>query len=142
MEIIHQPERDLTVFIAKGNPHLSEILQAYREVKDGPGLTKHTIWDGREASFSHFKEHDLMMLDQLIALIQNQSPLRVGGRSALLFGTPKDAGLFWDFAKLNYRVPQRRKVVLTQEEALAWVERGVAPYHGVQSLLGAQSLRI
>lgn len=127
LEIIHQPERELTVFILKGNPSVTEILRCYRDAKENRGLTKHTLWDGREASFAHLKEYDLLMLDHFIALIQNQCPQRVGGRSALLFGDPTDAGLFRDFAKLNYRVPQRRRVVLSLEEALAWVEKGVVP---------------
>lgn len=130
LEIIRQPKRDLTIFVAKGNPAVAEILRSYRDVKEGCGLTKHTVWDGREASFAHLKQHDLLMLDHFIALIQNHCPHRVGGRSALLFGNPKDAGLFWGFAKLNYRVPQRRQVVLTLEEAQDWAEQGIAPHNG------------
>ncbi|MCF8042060.1 MAG: hypothetical protein K9K65_08895 [Desulfarculaceae bacterium] len=127
MEIIHQPERELTIFIAKGNPSVPEILRSYRNAKESRGLTKHTLWDGREASFAHFKTHDLLMLDHFIALIQNQCPQRIGGRSSLLFGDPEDAGLFWDFAKLNYRVPQRRQVVLSLDAAMAWTVKGIVP---------------
>jgi len=127
LDIIHQPERDLTTFVAKGEPSVAEILQTYREVKEKFGLTKHTIWDGRQASFAHFGRHELAMLDHFLALIQNNCPQRAGGRSALLFGNSRDAGLFRDFAKLNYRLPQRRQVVLTLEAALAWTEKGIAP---------------
>ena len=127
LDIIHQPERDLTIFMAKGYPSVPDILRAYREAKESYGLTKHTLWDGREASFAHLKEYDLLMLDHFIALIQNQCSQRVGGRSALLFGDPTDAGLFRDFAKLNYRLPQRRQVVLSLEAALAWTEKGILP---------------
>ncbi|MBU1154270.1 MAG: hypothetical protein KKC30_01700 [Proteobacteria bacterium] len=127
LDIIHQPERDLTTFVAKGYPSVAEILRTYREVKENYGLTKHSLWDGREASFTHFARHDLAMLDHFLALIQNNCAQRVGGRSALLFGNTRDAGLFWDFAKLNYRLPQRRQVVLSLEAALAWAEKGIAP---------------
>ena len=127
LDIIHQPERELTIFVAKDNPSVPEILRSYRDAKEKYGLTKHTLWDAREASFAHFKKHELFMLEHFIALIQNHCPQRVGGRSALLFGGPRDAGLFRDFAKLNYRVPQRRQVVLSLEEALAWAEKGIVP---------------
>lgn len=127
LEIIHQPERDLTIFVARGNPSVAELLRSYRDAKESCGFTKHTIWDGRQASFAHLKKHDLLMLDHFIALIQNHCPHRVGGRSSLLFDDSKDAGLFWDFAKLNYRVPQRRQVVMSMQDALAWVHDGVTP---------------
>lgn len=127
LDIIHQPERDLTTFVAKGDLSVADILRAYREAKETYGLTKHTLWDGRDASFAHFERHDLAMLDHFLALIQNNCPQRIGGRSALLTGNSQDAGLLWDFAKLNYRLPQRRQVVLSLEAALAWTEMGIAP---------------
>lgn len=127
LEIIHQPERDLTLFVARGVPSVADLLGAYRRAKDSFGLTKHTLWDGRRASFAHLQKHDLLMLEHFIALIQNHCPSRKGGRSALLFGDARDAGLFWEFAKLNYRVPQRRQVVLGLDQAWAWIEEGIAP---------------
>lgn len=127
LDIIHQPEREMTTFVVKGDPSVADILRAYREAKESYGLTKHTIWDGRDAFFAHFERHDLAMLDHFLVLIQNHCSQRVGGRSALLTGNPQDAWLLWDFAKLNYRLPQRRQVVLSMEAALAWTEKGILP---------------
>lgn len=127
METHHYPEQDLTIFVLSGAPSAADILHAYREVKEGPGLTKHTIWDGRAASFSHFSAYDVQLLDQLIALIQGGGSSRIGGWSALLAGDVKDASIFTGFAELNYRVPQRRKIVYSTEEAFAWVGQGCPP---------------
>ncbi|MCB2192219.1 MAG: hypothetical protein KQI62_11675 [Deltaproteobacteria bacterium] len=135
LDVIHQPERDLTLFTLWGTPSVAEILHAYRDAKESHGLTKHTIWDSRRASVSHLTEHDLSMLNYFIALIQNQDPERVGGRSALLFSGVGDAVRFWNYAKLNYRVPQRLQVVLSMEDALAWVEQGVVPQKDIRSLV-------
>ena len=70
LEVIYQPERDLTTFLVNGEPSMAEILRTYREVKESYGLTKHSLWDGRDASLSHFQKHDLEMLDHFLALIQ------------------------------------------------------------------------
>lgn len=88
---------------------------------------RQTLWGACRAFFAHQKKHDILMLDHFIALIQNHCPHRAGGRSSLLFDDSMDAGLFWDFAKLNYRVPQRRQVVMGMQDALAWVHDGVTP---------------
>jgi len=124
IETHHYPEQDLTIFVLSGAPSAADILHAYREVKEGPGLTKHTIWDGRAAYFSHFSARDVQLLDQLIALIQNGRSSRSGGRSALLAGDVKDASVFRGLEKVNCLVPQRRKIVYSIEDALAWVDRG------------------
>ena len=44
-----------------------------------------------------------------------------------MFDNTRDAGMFWDFARFNYRLPQRRQVALNLEAALAWVENGIVP---------------
>ncbi len=142
LEIVCKPERDLTIFIVKGQPTVAEILEAYREAKDRFGLTKHTIWDGREASLTHWQPFDLELLDQLIALIQNSDPGRSGGRSALLVASQDSAAMLKKFVLLNYRVPQHRKIVFTLEAALAWVRpEGSANESSIQASSPRPSLQ-
>lgn len=120
----HHPGQDLIVFAVQGEPELVDILEAYRYAKEHFGLTKHTIWDGREASLARLAAQDLDQLNDLLALIQGAGSARNGGRSALLVGNEQDAALFKGFVSRNWRLPQKRKVVYTMEEAHAWVERG------------------
>lgn len=120
----HYPEKNLIVFLVQGEPELVDILEAYRYAKENFGLTKHTIWDGSEASLARLTSRDLDQLNELLALIQGADPERVGGRSAILLGNEQDSAMFTEFVSRNWRLPQKRKVVHTMEEAYAWVEKG------------------
>jgi hypothetical protein len=118
------PERDLTIFLAEGEVSLADVLQAYREAKDNHGLTKHTIWDARAATFKNFSNFEMDQLDQFLALIQDRDKSRLGGRSALLFSCEEDAAVFQSLLRYSYRLPQRRKIVFTLEDAYAWILDG------------------
>ncbi|MCB2228341.1 MAG: hypothetical protein KQH53_16795 [Desulfarculaceae bacterium] len=120
----HHPAKNLIIFTLQGEPDMVEILEAYRYAKEQFGLTKHTIWNAREASLARLEEYDLEKLNELLALIQGADPVRVGGRSALLVGNEQDSAMIRRFASRNWRLPQKRKVVRTIEEAYAWVEKG------------------
>ena len=118
----HCPERNLTIFVAGPKVDVADILQAYRDAKERHGLTKHTIWDGRQASVAHFTPYDLERLNQMLALIQGNDRSRQGGRAALVLTSPHDATVFADFVTNDWRLPQQRKVVFSLEEAHAWLE--------------------
>ena len=132
------PERKLTVFTLRGEPTLLDILRVYRDAKEQHGLTKHTIWDGREAAFSHITSPELERLNEMVDLIQRGDRARIGGRSAILVASQEDARVFLAYKSLNFRLPQRFKVVFSLSEAYAWVEgQATVSYFGQEAGEGA-----
>ena len=89
----YYPERDLTIFVVRGTQSPADILRAYRDAKESHGLSKHTIWDGREGDIAHLTPSDLEHLDQLLALIQDGDRTRVGGRAALVVSSDQEMEL-------------------------------------------------